>query len=56
MESRNLSTVIFPTLLRIEFESLKSIAGQMNFGLFIQTCIEKCEYFFGENTQDHVVE
>ncbi|XP_031562663.1 rho GTPase-activating protein 5-like isoform X2 [Actinia tenebrosa] len=56
MESRNLSTVIFPTLLRIEFESFKTMARQMNFGLFIQTCIEKCEYFFGEDPEGQEVQ
>ncbi|XP_048580829.1 rho GTPase-activating protein 5-like isoform X3 [Nematostella vectensis] len=50
MESRNLATVIFPTILRTEFESLQTMARTMNYGLFIQTCIEKCEYMFDEES------
>ena len=48
MESRNLATVLFPTIIRPDFTSLQVIAPQMNYGLFIQTCIEKCEYLFEE--------
>ena len=45
MESRNLSLVLFPTIIRPDFIRLE-MSTQMYFILFIQTCIEKCDYLF----------
>ena len=45
MESRNLSLVLFPTIIRPDFTRLE-MSSQMYFILFIQTCIEKCDYLF----------
>lgn len=52
MESRNLSLVLFPTIIRPDFIRLE-MSTQMYFILFIQTCIEKCDYLF--STDDNWV-
>lgn len=45
MEARNLALVLFPTIIRPDFTRLE-MSSQMYFILFIQTCIEKCDYLF----------
>lgn len=45
MESRNLSLVLFPTIIRPDFARLE-MSCHMYFILLIQTCIEKCDYLF----------
>lgn len=47
MDERNLQTVIYPTLLRPDFNSLVNISQNMNSGLFVQTCIEQAARLFG---------
>lgn len=47
MDARNLQVVLYPTLLRPEFQSLSNMSKNMNMGLFVQTCIEQAERFFG---------
>lgn len=48
MESRNLSLVLFPTIIRPDFTRLE-MSSQMYFIFFIQTCIEKCDYLFSND-------
>ena len=46
MDVRNLQTVLYPTLLRPNFDSLQNMTQNMNMGLFIQTCIEQSATIF----------
>ena len=46
MDVRNLQTVLYPTLLRPNFESLQNMSQNINMGLFIQTCIEQSKHIF----------
>lgn len=46
MDARNLQVVLYPTLLRPDFQSLQNISQNMNMGLFIQTCIEQTQHIF----------
>lgn len=50
MESRNIALVLFPTIIRPDFTRLE-MSTHMYLLLFIQTCIEKCDYLF--STEDN---
>lgn len=52
MDVRNLQTVLYPTLLRPNFDSLQNMSQNMNMGLFIQTCIEQSEHIFEVSEED----
>lgn len=59
MDVRNLQTVLYPTLMRANFDSLTNMSQNMNMGLFLQTCIEQADNIFDidiKETNESIIE